>query len=125
MGGDDDHATVAVVTGHTVQRGLRSLDRIFLGIQHTVRNLVRGDFLDERLTDAGAGDRNGIVVGVGAATRQWRIANTPGIWLVMPPVEVPAAILPDASRRRRRWCHASPFVAIGLRLTQGIPDGPG
>ena len=38
MGGDDDHATVAVVTGHTVQRGLRSLDRIFLGIQHTVGN---------------------------------------------------------------------------------------
>ena len=49
MGGDDDHATVAVVTGHTVQRGLRSLDRIFLGIQHTVGNLVCGDFLDNRV----------------------------------------------------------------------------
>ena len=78
MGGDDAHATVAVVPGHTVQRGLRSLDRIFLGIQHTVGNLVCGDFLDERLTDAGAGDRNGIVVGVGAATRQWHAGRRDG-----------------------------------------------
>ena len=78
MGGDDDHATVAVVTGHTVQRGLRSLDRIFLGIQHTVGNLVCGDFLDERLTDAGAGDRNGIVVGVGAGPDDGRVAHAAG-----------------------------------------------
>ena len=121
MGGDDDHATVAVVTGHTVQRGLRSLDRIFLGIQHTVGNLVRGDFLDERLTDAGAGDRNGIVVGVGAATRQWRIANTA------------RHLVGDAASggagcdiAGRVTCDGAdgamllPFVAIGLRLTQGF-----
>ena len=65
MSRNDDHTAISMMTGDTIQRRLRSLDRLLLGVQNTIGNLMRSDFLDERLTDAGAGDRDGIVVGVG------------------------------------------------------------
>lgn len=76
MSRNDDHTAIAMMTGDTIQRRLRSLDRLFLGVQNTIGNLMRSDFLDERLTDAGAGDRDGIVVGIGTTARQRRIADT-------------------------------------------------
>lgn len=75
MSRNDDHTAIAMMTGDTIQRRLRSLDRLLLGVQNTIGNLMRSDFIDERLTDAGAGDRDGIVVGIGTTARQRRIAR--------------------------------------------------
>ena len=65
MRGDDDHTSVAMMACHAIQCRLRRLYRAFPGIKHAIGNLVCGHFLDERLADTRAGDRDGLIVRIG------------------------------------------------------------
>ena len=97
-----------MMRGDFVQSGRRGILDVLAGETHTIRHLMGGDHLDERLADAGAGHRHrGLLANV-PQPGSGESPTRPCIWLVMPPVDVPAAILPSASRATHRWCHASP-----------------
>ena len=50
----NDHAAIAMMRGDFVQSGRRGILDVLAGETHTIRHLMGGDHLDERLADAGA-----------------------------------------------------------------------
>ena len=110
-----------MMRGDFVQSGRRGILDVLAGETHTIRHLMGGDHLDERLADAGAGHRHRGLVGERAATRQRRITHTT-VHLVGDAASGRASgdIALGIARHGTDGAMLLPLIATGLSLGQGL-----